>query len=229
MSYEKVKTYDYLKGTDFTKNLKKLTRRKNYQELSRLLDIPKSTFSTWNRNQRTPYEVIARVHLAMHIPVKELALPQHIPATEIHPSLQCKRPAMPIVRDTENNYEILLSEAQHTQWAAVLHSFPRACPVSNAGSEQPQQKSQTKYNTSRMIDAVEIETQDYVYLINREMLNIGSGRFLIDINGKIYIQYLRKVSGHSLLNHEKQALNDSAAGTTKILGYVIAMTKKTYR
>ncbi|CAM3930063.1 Bacteriophage CI repressor helix-turn-helix domain protein [Vibrio aerogenes CECT 7868] len=228
MQHEKIKTYDYLKGTDFTENLKKLTRSKNFRELSSLLDIPGATLSSWNRNQRTPYEVIARVHLAMDIPVKDLALPQHIQATEVHTSLQYKRPMLPAVRDTENNYEIALSDQQHTQRTTVIYCYPMAYPIRSSDHirQSIRKQGSEEHHASLIEHAAEIETKDSVYLINSEIHHVDSGHFLLDINGKIHIQNLRSMSGRPYSTYAQQSLNIHLSNTIKILGYVVAIIRK---
>ncbi len=41
MNIRKIEPFNYLKGTDFTENLKRLTGCKNFQEMAFVYDVPK--------------------------------------------------------------------------------------------------------------------------------------------------------------------------------------------
>lgn len=73
---KKIPSFDYFKGSEFVENIKKTLSCKTHQELTDLLGVPKSTFSTWAKHERTSHELIVRVHLALGIPIKDLALPK---------------------------------------------------------------------------------------------------------------------------------------------------------
>ena len=77
MPITKIKSSNYLKGVDFTENLKYVTGRKSLSELGELLSIPQGSISTWNKRNTTSFESIVRLHLIYGIPVEVLALGQN--------------------------------------------------------------------------------------------------------------------------------------------------------
>ncbi|WP_234912484.1 helix-turn-helix domain-containing protein, partial [Vibrio anguillarum] len=42
--------------------------------MSERFDVPKATFSAWNTHERTSHELMVRLHLALGVPIEELAL-----------------------------------------------------------------------------------------------------------------------------------------------------------
>ncbi|MEI8634768.1 helix-turn-helix domain-containing protein [Vibrio sp. PP-XX7] len=118
MPNDKIASFRYLKGADFTGNVKHLTQCKDFTQLSLLLNIPKSTFSTWNSHQRTPHELIVRLHLALGIPVKDLALAQNSQLTEIHPSLRDDHLLSTHIQDQTGTYQTPATKNQ--QHATVI-------------------------------------------------------------------------------------------------------------
>ncbi|MBF4249106.1 bacteriophage CI repressor, partial [Vibrio anguillarum] len=71
---DKILPFDYLKGEAFTEKLKDVTGCKTLLEMSERFDVPKATFSAWNTHERTSHELMVRLHLALGVPIEELAL-----------------------------------------------------------------------------------------------------------------------------------------------------------
>lgn len=74
MKREKILPFGCLKGSEFTKNLKRVTKCKTFLELAGALEVPKQTFSTLNLPNRTSYDLMVKLHLALGILIEELAL-----------------------------------------------------------------------------------------------------------------------------------------------------------
>jgi hypothetical protein len=74
MEKKQIPPFEYLSGAEFTDNLKTLTGSKTFNQLSHLLNVSKATFSTWNTHDRTSHELMVRLHLALGIPIEQLAL-----------------------------------------------------------------------------------------------------------------------------------------------------------
>ncbi|CAQ78695.1 helix-turn-helix domain-containing protein [Aliivibrio salmonicida] len=74
MSLDKIENFNYLKGFDFTENLKFVTGTNSFVELAHLLGIAKGNISTWNSRNTTSFESIVRLHLIYGIPVEAMAL-----------------------------------------------------------------------------------------------------------------------------------------------------------
>jgi len=68
--------YDYIKGNKFNENLCKALGNISLSEVSEILNVPKTTFSTWAIHDRIGFEVIIRVHISTGISVEALALGQ---------------------------------------------------------------------------------------------------------------------------------------------------------
>ncbi|MBF4381943.1 chromosome partitioning protein ParA, partial [Vibrio anguillarum] len=51
-----------------------VTGCKTLLEMSERFDVPKATFSAWNTHERTSHELMVRLHLALGVPIEELAL-----------------------------------------------------------------------------------------------------------------------------------------------------------
>ncbi|GAK14821.1 repressor protein [Vibrio sp. JCM 19053] len=74
MKDNKILPFDYLKGDEFTERLKEVTGCRTFLDMAELLDVPKATFSAWKLHNRTSHELMVRLHLALGVPIEELAL-----------------------------------------------------------------------------------------------------------------------------------------------------------
>ncbi|MER0335904.1 helix-turn-helix domain-containing protein [Vibrio vulnificus] len=180
MKMEKIPPFDYLKGEAFTDALKEVTGCKTLLEMSELFDVPKATFSAWNTHDRTSHELIIRLHLAKGIPIRKLALgiseeestasqapfySSHIPAQ--YASLQ---------RGTVILESYCLRNGQLLDTGEVPYSIRRL----NGFGLNP-------------TVLMELETNEAIYLVDKDLKDPVSGKYLIDIDGRYSLNYIQRL------------------------------------
>ncbi|MDW6094341.1 helix-turn-helix domain-containing protein [Vibrio rhizosphaerae] len=227
MSNDNIKTFSYLKGTAFTNNLKYQTQCKDYIELSNLLDIPKSTFSTWNAHGRTSHELIVRLHLSLGIPVKQLALPRDYPLKDLHPSLWESHEFMPQIQDQASFYQSQSETRQIYQHATViLQRFSLKHGALISIGESPYAAQRMHELQLKAASTIEVETTDAIYLVDQNMQDIVSGRYLMDIDGSILLHTAQRLPEQQM----RIVFPDGAAvidtHKVRILGRVVLMTQR---
>ncbi|ELI5415016.1 helix-turn-helix domain-containing protein [Vibrio parahaemolyticus] len=188
MKHEKIKAFDYLKGSNFTENLKRLSKCKSYQDLAYVFDVPKTTFSTWNTHNRNSHELVVRTHLRTGIPVKELILPNDYPETELHHSFWGNKNA-PEVEVTSSSPEL-----QNPQLAIVtIKSFCLTNGQLVPTGEMPY--AQRMFNSWDLVatNTVEIETNEGRFLVDKRQNDAVSGDYLIDMNGRLSINHIQRL------------------------------------
>ncbi|MGR3071467.1 phage repressor protein CI [Vibrio vulnificus] len=209
--------FNYMKGSDFTRRLKLLTGCDDFQELSELLNVPKTTFSTWNTHDRTSHEVIVRLHLALGIPVEELAL---------NPEDR-KRASQ--VRDSANHYfpQELEKPKQVDQQAIVI--LPTFCLANGQLIETGEIPYPVRRMNSYNLDpdfVIEVETNEAIYLVDKSSTNPVSGKYLIDIDGTLSINHIQRLPGKKLAVVFGDSTVDVAEEDIKVLGRVAVTLKK---
>ncbi|HAS6060850.1 TPA: chromosome partitioning protein ParA [Vibrio vulnificus] len=209
--------FNYMKGSDFTRRLKLLTGCDDFQELSELLNVPKTTFSTWNTHDRTSHEVIVRLHLALGIPVEELAL---------NPEDR-KRASQ--VRDSANHYfpQELEKPKQVDQQAIVI--LPTFCLANGQLIETGEIPYPVRRMNSYNLDpdfVSEVETNEAIYLVDKSSTNPVSGKYLIDIDGTLSINHIQRLPGKKLAVVFGDSTVDVAEEDIKVLGRVAVTSKK---
>jgi hypothetical protein len=214
MSNDKISSFHYLAGAAFTRNLKRLTRCKDFLELSKLVDIPKSTFSTWNSRNRTSHELIVRLHLALGIPVRELALSDDVRESSLHDShwkqspqkqytqkqyTQKQWPDTPRIRAQAETYRIVPDRdalPQHT--VAMLKSFYLHHGELRETGTVPYASCRLAHFKLIPASTIEVETQEGLFLVDQTTLDAITGRYLIDIDGRIGIYHLQRLPGRQI-------------------------------
>jgi len=176
--------FEYMKGTEFTKQLKRVTGCVDFQELGLLLNVPKATFSTWNTHERTSHELIVRLHLALGIPVEELALKPE------------DRQKTAEVRDAKNYYipnKQLESRNVEQQSVVVLRSYCLTNGQLHETGEIPY--STRMFNSWNLDDSntIEIETNEGRYLVDKRFTDAMSGYYLIDMNSRMSINHIQRL------------------------------------
>ncbi|MGR3028667.1 phage repressor protein CI [Vibrio vulnificus] len=209
--------FNYMKGSDFTRRLKLLTGCDDFQELSELLNVPKTTFSTWNTHDRTSHEVIVRLHLALGIPVEELAL---------NPEDR-KRASQ--VRDSANHYfpQELEKPKQVDQQAIVI--LPTFCLANGQLIETGEIPYPVRRMNSYNLDpdfVIEVETNEAIYLVDKSSTNPVSGKYLIDIDGTLSINHIQRLPGKKLAVVFGDSTVDVAEEDIKVLGRVAVTLRK---
>ena len=213
MSIRKIEPFDYLKGTDFTENLKRLTRCKNFQEMAFVYDVPKSTFSTWNTHNRTSHELMVRAHLALGIPMEELALK---PEDRLR--------ARSMTKSTVDEIETTTAP-QHNSVQIKSYCLTNG-ELLDAGELPYATRRLNSFNLNS--DAtIEIETNEALYLIDKDSTNPTSGKYLIDIDGTLSINHIQRLPGKKLAVVFGNSTVEVSEEDIKVIGRVaVALEKK---
>ncbi|EGR4373618.1 chromosome partitioning protein ParA [Vibrio cholerae] len=178
---------EYMKGHEFTQMLKDVLGCKDFAEVSEILNIPKSTFSTWNLHDRTSHELMVRLHLAMGIPLEELALPQNV-RVQKSPSLATSP------KVTSENTEL-----QNPQLAmVVLKSFCLTNGKLLETGEIPYPVRRMNSFNLKSESTIEVETNEALYLVDNASRDAVSGSYLIDIDGRLSINHIQRLPGKKL-------------------------------
>ena len=213
MSIRRIEPFDYLKGTDFTENLKRLTGCKNFQEMAFVYDVPKSTFSTWNTHNRTSHELMVRAHLALGIPMVELAL-------------------------KPEDWQKAHSATKHTAEDASTTPSPQYSSVQIKSycltngelldtGELPY--AIRRFNSFNLnADAtIEVETNEALYLVDKSSTNPASGKYLIDIDGTLSINHIQRLPGKKLAIVFGDTTVEVSEKDIKVIGRVaVTLTKE---
>ncbi|MGD8230752.1 phage repressor protein CI [Vibrio sp. TRT 1302] len=206
----------YLTGTPFVDKLKELLDCRSHQELSDVLDIPKSTFSTWSKFDRTSHELMVRLHLTLGVPIEEIALTleeqqavkdkhgttrpyfsTHTPAHLTHPQ-----------RGTVILESFTLSEGKLLNTGEVPYAIRRI--------------NSFKLNPAQLI---EVETNEAIYLVDQGSINPVSGKYLIDIDGMYSLNRIQRLPGKKLAVVFDDTTVEVAEDDIKVVGRVAVELK----
>ncbi|HCG7749299.1 TPA: phage repressor protein CI [Vibrio parahaemolyticus] len=213
MSIRKIEPFDYLKGTDFTENLKRLTGCKNFQEMAFVYDVPKSTFSTWNTHNRTSHELMVRAHLALGIPMEELAL---------KPEDWFKAHSA-----TQNTVEEASTTASPQHNSVQIKSYCLTNGELLDTGELPYAIRRINSFNLNADTTIEVETNEALYLVDKGSTNPASGKYLIDIDGTLSINHIQRLPGKKLAVVFGDSTVEVSEKDIKVIGRVaVALEKK---
>ncbi|HBC3447573.1 TPA: phage repressor protein CI [Vibrio parahaemolyticus] len=216
MKERKILPFDYLKGSDFTRRLKLLTDCNDFQELSELLDVPKTTFSTWNTHNRTSHELMVRLHLALGVPIEELALKPE-DRDKVRSSDGAKKAA------TYHSAECV-ENPQHG--SVIIKSF---CLTNGQLLETGEIPYPVRRMNSFGLDhssVVEVETNEAIYLLDQSTKDAVSGNYLIDVDGRLSLNHVQRLPGKKLAIAFGDSTIEVSEHDIKVLGRVAVTLKK---
>lgn len=208
--------YEYLKGNEFVERLKEALNCRSHQELSDILQVPKSTFSTWSKHERTSHELMVRLHLALGIPIEELALYPEDRNQAQTVDQQKKATTYP---STER-----LVNPQHD--TVIVKS---SCLSNGKLIETGEVPYAVRRMNSFGLDAdlvVEIETNEAIYLVDQSVTTAVSGKFLIDIDGSLSINHIQRLPGKKLAVVFGDSTVEVSDDDIKVIGRVAVSLRK---
>ncbi|MGY6436400.1 phage repressor protein CI [Vibrio parahaemolyticus] len=214
MKERKILPFDYLKGSDFTRRLKLLTDCNDFQELSELLDVPKTTFSTWNTHDRTSHELMVRLHLALGVPIEELALKPE-DRDKVRSSDAAKKTAP--YHSAER-----LENPQHGSVIIKSHCLTNGKLLDTG--EVPYPVRRINGFGLENADLIEIETNQSVVLVDKKENDAMNGNYLIGIDGRYSINQVQRLPGKLAIAFDGQTI-EVQDGDIEVIGKVVLETK----
>ncbi|CDT98718.1 putative bacteriophage CI repressor protein [Vibrio coralliirubri] len=225
MKKTKIPAFDYLKGSDFTENLKRLTNCKNFIEMAEVYDVPKTTFSTWNTHNRTSHELIVRAHLALGIPIEVLALPEEERA---------KLPTKKNIYDPTCGTGGILafteefktqSEPKPQHQTVVVNSFCLSGGKLLDTGEIPYPLRRINSFGLQSAELIELETNEAIMLIDKNDNDAVSGSYLISIDGRHSVNEVQRLPGKLLVELNGTTI-ETQDGDIEVVGKIVTETRK---
>ncbi len=217
---DKIPPFDYLKGEAFTEKLKQVTGCKTLLEMSERFDVPKATFSAWNTHERTSHELMVRLHLAMGIPIEELALKpedrRNSPAQleDVRGSYQTKATIYPSAARLEN--------PQHG--TVIIKSYCLANGKLLETGDVPYPIRRINGFGLEKADLIEIETNQSVVLVDKKENDAMNGNYLILIDGRHSINQVQRLPGKLAIAFDGQTI-EVQESDIEVIGKVVLETK----
>lgn len=189
---KKIPEYTFLKGHDFTNNLKTILGCKNLQELSKITGVPTSTFSTWNMKKRTSFELLIKIHLTLGIPMKDLSLGYQI-SNDNKEALQVAE------KSTDYMIESELSALAQGRPPSILESFDlKNGQLANRHATLIDSDLLVDFNDEKLLA---VKDRNQVFLINTEANQAISGLYLVNIDGLLSLNQIQRIPGKKSLSH----------------------------
>ncbi|GLT18020.1 repressor [Vibrio zhanjiangensis] len=195
----KIPPFEYLGGRSFTEKLKKVTGCKTFELMSDRYGVPNSTFSTWHTHNRTGFELIVREHLATGASVRYMALGE----------------GEPFGGESKN---ALTSEEMQK-----FHLIDGA--LVEAGKTALDLVTLDKFGLKPSFTQV-IEDDSGIYYINKESTDPVAGDYLIDVDGRLSINYLQRLPGKKLAIAFGASTIEVSEEDIKVLGRIAMEMKK---
>lgn len=192
----KVPSFNYLKGREFTEKLKDVTGCKTYELMSDYYGVPSSTFSTWHHHERTGFELIVREHLNSGASVRYMALGEGEPF------------------DTKTDPTEALTSHRLIDGSLEEH-----------GKISIDLSTLDRFGLKPSITQV-VEDDSGIYYINKESTDPVAGDYLIDIDGRLSINYLHRLPGKKLAIAFGSSTIEVSEDDIKVLGRVAMEMKK---
>lgn len=194
----KIEAPDYLNGRDVVENLKNVTKSRDLLALADVIGVPRSTISTWNTRNMTPFEVLIRIHLETGVSMKWLALG----IGEAFPE----------------------SEESKVANATSIESFRLRSGILEETNSFVLDKSVSEELETENLILVKEDFQRL--LIDKESTHATSGKYLIDMDGSFSINELQRLPGRKLAISFNGSTINVEEGDIKVIGRVAMMINK---
>lgn len=222
----KIDAFDYLKGEAFTEKLKEINDVGSLSDLSEIYSVPKATFSTWNTYNRNSYELVVRTHLRTGIPVHELILPSEGSLDSIHPSLLKRLDNAPhSVREAGSSYDLGLVSNPQLQ-TVTLKSYCLANGQLIDTGEIPYPVRRMNSFGLDSANTIEVETNEAIYLLDESSTDAVSGKYLIDVDGRLSFNQIQRLPGRKLAVGFGDSTLEVAEHDIKVIGRVAVTLQK---
>ncbi|MEZ9233273.1 phage repressor protein CI [Vibrio amylolyticus] len=218
---QKILPPNYLKGHEFTEKLKQVLGCRNFQDLGEILNVPKSTFTTWNAHDRTSHELMVRLHLQLGVPLAELALSE-----EERAKLPPKRDQPTQVSDLSVSYKSMPVKQNPQHQTVVLESFCLTNGKLIETGDVPYALRRMNSFNLKVEHTIEIETNEAVYLLDKSTTDAVSGDYLIDVDGRLSINQIQRLPGRKLAVAFGDSTLEVAEHDIKVIGRVAVTLKK---
>lgn len=213
---KKIPEYTFLKGHDFTNNLKMMLGCKNLQELSSRTGVPTSTFSTWNMKNRTSFELLIKLHLTLDIPMKDLSLGYQIPNGD-EEKLK--------VEENSTNYMIgsELSALAQSRTSSILESF-------DLKNGQLVNRHATLFDSDLLVEfndekLLAVKDRNQVFLVNTGANQAISGLYLINIDGLLSLNQIQRIPGKKVAIAFNNSTLNVSEDDISVVGKVVTEIK----
>ncbi|MEK1962782.1 helix-turn-helix domain-containing protein [Vibrio parahaemolyticus] len=193
---EEIKPFDYLSGKNFTEKLKDVTNCDTYLKLADVYGIPRTTITTWHTHNRTAFELIVRTHLATGASVRYMALGEGEPF------------------DNKSEPMEGLQTFRLVDGALV-----------EAGKVSLDLGTLDRFSLKPSITKV-IEDDAGIYYLNTDSIDPVAGDYLIDVDGRLSINYLQRLPGKKLAIAFGSSTIEVSEDDIKVMGRVAMEMKK---
>ncbi|EJE8523596.1 phage repressor protein CI [Vibrio parahaemolyticus] len=192
----KVPPFEYKGGRLFTDRLKEITGCTSYDLLADYYGVPKSTIFTWHQHDRIAHELIVREHLASGASVKYLALGE----------------GEPFSGSSSPNENLATYKLEGGS-------------LEKSGSMSLDLTTLERFGLKPSNTQV-IEDDSGIYYINKDSVDPISGDYLIDVDGRLSINYLQRLPGKKLAIAFNTSTIEVSEQDIKVLGRVAMEMKK---
>jgi len=217
-SKPKIPPFNYLSGTDFTENLKHLTKSKTILEMAERFDVKKTTFSTWNTHNRTSHELMVRLHLALGIPIEDLALSE-----EERAKLQSHQPK---TITEQPSVQITAASTNPQHQTVILKSFCLSGGKLLDTGEIPYPLRRINSFALQNADLIELETNEAIMLVDKNDNDAVSGSYLISIDGRHSINEVQRLPGKKLAIAFSDSTMEVSEEDIEVVGRVAVVLEK---
>lgn len=163
-------------------------------ELADVLEVPKATFSTWNTHNRTSHELMVRLHLALGIPIEELALSEEERAKL--PTSKVDSTARMVGVSPEIESAPSTDKPQHQ--TVIVKSFCLSGGKLIDTGEIPYPVRRINSFSLQNAEIIELETNDAIMLVDKNDNDAVSGSYVISIDGRHSVNQVQRLPGKKL-------------------------------
>ncbi|MEZ9894627.1 phage repressor protein CI [Vibrio lentus] len=222
MPKQKIKAFNYLSGIEFTENLKHLTKCRTFMELADVLEVPKATFSTWNTHNRTSHELMVRLHLALGIPIEELALSEEERAKL--PTSKVDSTARMVGLSPEIESAPSTDKPQHQ--TVIVKSFCLSGGKLIDTGEIPYPERRINSFGLQSAEVIELETNEAIMLVDKNDNDAVNGSYLISIDGRHSVNEVQRLPGKKLAIAFSDSTMEVSEEDIEVFGRVAVVLEK---